>query len=332
MRGKWILGAGSAVLAAMAAGALSRLHTGSSTPNPAASRVAAASLQGPQDLSLTGKIEAQHTVTVAASTEGRLSSVLAEVGQEVFEGQVLAQINNTELQTDQANAASDAGQAQARLSTLEASLLQARLDSDRTAADASRTRGEADRLLKIYERQQLLVHEGATPRLVFEKAEREYKAALAEADSLVEVAKQAPDRVATLTAEIDGARRQVEAKNSELERVKAEMAASEVRSPVTGVVVARRGEPGEEVDGERKDLFQIATDLSQMKIVVEPKAADLGRIHPGLAAVVRISENGNEPMPALVREIRTGRVTIEFQNPNPAVKPGLTAQVQIKPT
>lgn len=313
---------------AIAAGALSHLRQ----PKADAPAKDPEAVSKATEVSLPGRIEAQHTVEVAAAVEGTIARFEAEVGQEVFQGQLLAQITNGGLQTEQTNASSDVERAQIRTNNLESSLIQARLEASRAGADASRAKSDTERLEKIYLRQKLLVQEGATPRLVFEKAERDYKAAEAEAASLTEIAKQAEDRIATLSAEIDTARRQLDAKNEELERVRAEVAACEVHAPVTGVIVARRGQVGDDVDTTTNDLFRIAVDLSELKIVVEPRPLELKRMRPGLNAIIRVTENGNEPLPGLVREIKGNQVLVEFQNPNPAIRPGLTAQVQIKLT
>lgn len=328
MRGKWLLFSGTVILLAAAAGALSRLRV----PKTEVRSTPSAAVSTAGEVSLPGKIQAQHTVTVAASTEGQIAAFDAEVGQEVFQGQMLARIGNEGLQAEQVNATAELDRAQTRVNNLESSMLQSRLDASRATADASRSRSEADRLSKVYDRQQMLLREGATPRLVFEKAEREFRASQDEAATLSDLARQAEDRVATLVQELEVARRQLDSKNEEMERIKAEFAASEVHSPVTGVVVARRGQIGDDVDSTTKDLFEIAVDLSQLKVVVEPKPVDLQRIRPGLPAVVLVTENGNEPLAGLVRDVKGSQVYVEFQNPNPAVKPGLTAQVQIKLT
>jgi len=333
MRGKWIIGAGSAVLLAIAAAALSR-HRVPAAPHPAtvSSPAPVAPAPAPTEVQLEGKVEARTVVPVPVVVDGQLANLSADVGQEVFEGQVLAMISSPQLQTDQANAANDAGQAQSRLNSLEADLSQARLDVERSNADLIRARAEADRLAKIFERQQLLSRDGATPRLVYEKAEREYRAGQTEVQSLTDAARQASDRVSTLTAEIENAKRQFEAKKEQFERVKAVGAAAEVHSPVTGIVVARHGQVGDQVDTDTKALFEIAVDLSQLKVVLEPKANDLAKLRPGQTALVRIAENGRGPLSGFVRDVHDGRVVVEFQNPNPAVKPGFTAQVQIKLT
>src|SRR6476620_4743434 len=88
------------VLVAMAAGALSVLWREHWKPQPKA-----AATQGPAqpfpggEVSLSGKIQAQHAVLVAAPVEGKIDVFHVEVGQDVYEGQLLAQIKSDSLDT-----------------------------------------------------------------------------------------------------------------------------------------------------------------------------------------------------------------------------------------
>ena len=80
-----------------------------------------------------------------------------------------------------------------------------------------------------------------------------------------------------------------------------------------------------------EDLFQIAVDLSELDVILEPEPRVLERIRPGQEAVVQIAELLSG-IPGKVREIKESRVFVEFTSPDPAVKPGMTVQVRIKLT
>ncbi len=284
------------------------------------------------DVSLTGKIQAVHVLDVPAPIEGSIDEFFKDAGQEVYEGELIARLKNTTLESARDQAGADLERAQSRVARLESSLVSARLEASRARADAVRSRGESERLEKLFLRQQLLYREGATPRLVFEKSQKEYREAHAEYTSLEAVAKQAEERVEALTKELDAARRVLDDRNQDLEQAKADLAATEVHSPVDGLVVARRGAAGQEVDRNMKDLFQIAVDLTLLQLVVDPEPPLLDRIKPGAPALVQVAEVGGEGLAGSVKDVKDGRVVVEFRNPSPAVKPGLTAQVVIKLT
>src|SRR5690242_13191091 len=99
-RGKWLLLAGVTILAAVAAGSLAvwRQHRAPAAVKTAVAQKAAA----PQaftgtEVNVTGRIQAQKVVNVGAPVDGTVESFALEVGQDVFEGQVLARIRNVKL-------------------------------------------------------------------------------------------------------------------------------------------------------------------------------------------------------------------------------------------
>lgn len=328
MRGKGLLFSGVVILAAIAAGALSlwRREALLSKPQPVAP---ATPTPPPSDLTFSGKVRPQHLVTVAAPVDGVFEIVLVEAGQDVSEGQVLARIKNQRLEAAQEQATLDAEQAQTRVSNLESTLLAARLEAARADADLARARAEFSRLERAYQRQQLLHREGATPRLAFEKAEKEYNTAQLEKTSAEDIARLTADRVATLLKDIELAKKTLDDKQEALDDAQENLRSAEIHSPVDGLLVDLKAQTGAEVDRSVQDLFQIATDVSALEVTVDPPTALLPRIKPGVAAMVTLIEAGDQPLPGTVKAIHDNQIVVEFSNPNPNVKPGLIAQVKL---
>jgi HlyD family secretion protein len=330
MRGKWFLFAGITILLAIAGGAISVYRQTAprkrATPVPVSQSVAEPPVT---DISVMGQIQAQRVVSVPVPIDGTVESYGAEIGQDIFEGQLIAHIRNAKLDSAVEGANLEFERLQARVRELEAAIVAARLEASRASADSSRARGEFDRAEKVYQRQQMLVREGATPRLVFEKAEREYQAAKGDLDSKQQLAQQSEDRIGDLNRDLDAAKRALDEREQNLEHAKTEVAAGDVRSPVDGIVLARRGQPGEEVNRAMDDLFRIAVSLSALEIAVQPEPAVVPRIKIGQPAAIHVAE-APDPIAGTVREIKDGRVIVDFTSPTPAIKPGLTAQVRIK--
>jgi len=328
MRGKWLLFAGTLVLLAIAAGALSLLRRTPSKPAPPAP--AAPAVFAGAEVALAGKIRAQHIVPVGVPVDGTLEFLGPEPGQEVYEGELLARVKNQGLEAAQQLAQAQAERAQTRVDSLNSALIASRLETSRARSDASRTQDELDRAEKAYRRQQMLQREGAARRLEFEKAQKDFQLAEAHYRALDEMARLAEQRTDSLRKELDNARRLLEDKQRELEEAGQDLAGEQIRSPVDGVVIARSGQLGEEVARSLKDLFQIATDLSVMEAVVEPEPSVLARLRPGQEALIVMAELPGEGIPGTVREVRAGETVVEFTSPSPAVRPGLSAQVRIK--
>jgi multidrug resistance efflux pump len=333
MKGKWLLASGVVILLAIAAGALwvwRQDHAKKAAPREAAAQQTPAALAPGAEISLSGKVQATHVVEVPAAIEGAIDVFHVEVGQEVYEGQLLASIKNTTLESSRDLAAQELEQVQTRVINLDSSIISARLEASRAAADASRSRSEFERQQKLFQRQQLLYREGATPRLTYERTQKDFLAAQDEFNAMQGVAAGQDEKVASLTREAETARRILSDKHAELERAKSDLAATEVHAPVDGIVLARRGEPGLEVSREVKDLFQIATDLGSLQVVLSPEPPMLARIEPGEPALVFLAEVANEPLAGIVSAVKDNQVLVDFESPTPAIKPGLTAQVRLK--
>ena len=331
MRGKWLLLSATLILIAVAVGALSLLRLQSGPAPPPKTAAAAPPAFTGVEASLRGRIQARKIVNVPVPVDGAVESFLADVGQSVYEGQLLAQIANTALESERDAALTELQRAQARVSSLESRLIAARLDASRARADASRARNDADKSEKTYLRQQLLFREGAAARVSFEKSQQQFENDKTEFEHLDEMARLSEQNVDAQIRELDEAKRSQSEKSRQYEEVGDAIASAQVVSPVDGLIVGRRGQAGQDVTIEMEDLFQIAVDLSELDAVLEPEPQVLERIRPGQEAVVQVAELLSS-IPGKVREIKESRVFVEFTSPDPAVKPGMTAQVRIKLT
>jgi multidrug resistance efflux pump len=281
----------------------------------------------PAEITLTGTIQDARIANVAAPLDGTIDQFLADVGQHVSDGEVLARIANPKLAASEQMAKADAEAAQDHLRQLELGLIAARLEVSRWEADALRIKVDLDQAEKAFERQRTMFREGVTPRVAYEQAEHEYNSLKAESENLAESTKKAADRVDSNTKELDPARKTLAQKISALEDAKAETAVGEVNSPVDGVVVARHGRPGQPVTPAISDLFQIAAAPQAFEVVagIQPQTAP--RIQPGQTVEIQLA-NGTSA--GTVREVKSGQVFIDMKNPPPAITRGMTVQIKIK--
>ena len=330
MRGKWVLISISVILVAVAAGALSRLHSQRQAIEAAPpSKPPAAATAG--EISLAGAIEAQQVTVVGAPVGGTVSEFLADVGREVHEGDLLARIGNEGLQTASEGAKQAMELAQSRVEKAGAAIISARLEATRARADAIRARSDYERTQRTYQRQKMLNSEGATPRLAYEKAQREFESTQTEFQSLEELAKLAENRVAELIKEQESAKLILHDKAAELENATANLAGAEVHSPVDGIVVERKGEVGKELGPqEQAELFRIAVNLAELQLRVSPDPAVLRQIKPGAPALIVVADLAGEGLTGTVKEVQGNQAIVTFTSPNPVLKPGMTAQVKIK--
>ena len=329
MRGKWIPVSVGVVVFALAVGVVVWRGRRHPVPPPRAAVTAAAIAVAQNEVTLQGKIRPQHITSVGPAVSGFIEAFLVEPGQDVYQGQVLARIGAQGLESAREVAQTALERAQEQVSQAEAGVNASRLELSRAEADALRSRMAMERAERATTRQQTLFREGATPRLVYEKALQEYQAALKDYDTVDATVRTGRERVQSGVDEVAGAKKIVAAKMQLLEEAQDNLAAAEVHSPVDGYVVSRKGEVGGSA-GISDELFQIATDLYAMEVAVEPKAEVLKRIVPGQAALVLVLDLQNAAMPGVVREIKDSQAIVEFDSMLPAIKPGMLADVRFK--
>jgi len=332
MKGKWLLISASIILLAIAAGALNRLRQQQQAPPQKKQPLQAEAPKQGDEIAIMGKIQAAHITPLPAPVDGYLEAWDIEAGQEVAEGQLIGNIQNSGLAAAKQIAQEQLESLQNRIANVESQILAARLEAARADAEASRVTSETSRLERVYSRQAMLYKEGATPRLTYEKAEKEYKAAQEEATIAVAVAKGAAERVSKLDADIKLMKTGLEERQAILEEADEDMAAANILAPVDGLVIKLGVEVGAEVNRGMRDLVQIATDPDLLEVVVEPEPSALERIQPGMPALVQVPDVTSEGLEGTVKEIKGNQVIVEFTSPYPAIKHGMSAAVRIKIT
>jgi len=118
------------------------------------------------------------------------------------------------------------------------------------------------------------------------------------------------------------------------------LAYTTIVAPMSGIVVARKVEPGQTVAAsfQAPELFNIA-DLSQMQVEVSIDEADVGKLDTGLTATFNVDafpestftgklvQVRNEPV--VVSNVTTYIGIVRVANPGLLLKPGMTANVKI---
>ena len=328
MRGKWALVAVVAVLAGVAGGVLSLRH-----PRPAPAppvRAPGAAVLSANQITLSGTIRPQHVLGVGAQVDGVIDAFLVDVGQDVYQGQVLARIGSQGLESSRDAASSAVEQTQERINRAEAAVAAARLEQSRADAEAQRARVAMDRAEAAHSRQQLLFSQGATPRLVHDKAQREYDSARAEYAVMDKAARATADRVQAALQEVASLQKILAGENQRLEDSQAALEAADVQSPADGLLVGRNGEVGKPAQEFGDNLFQIATDTYALEVALEPQPPVLKRLRPGQPALVLVPDLGTPGITGDIKEIKGTQVLVEFNSAIPAIRPGMVADVRFK--
>jgi HlyD family secretion protein len=214
----------------------------------------------------TGNLRPTNQVQVGSEVSGRIDRVLVDVNDRVGRGQVLAQIN-TDVIEDQIR------QAQANVNSAHASVAQA-------GATLGVDTAQLARLQEVYR-----LSAGKVPsKTELEAAEANVKR----------------DRASVAAAQASVASAQAQLSSAMTNRDRAV-----IRSPVSGVVLARQVEPGQTVAASfnTPTLFVLAEDLSSMQLRVNVDEADVGQVHPGQRATFTVDAYPGRAFPATVERI-----------------------------
>ncbi|MGL4231766.1 MAG: efflux RND transporter periplasmic adaptor subunit [Casimicrobium sp.] len=140
---------------------------------------------------------------------------------------------------------------------------------------------------------------------------------------------------------LDAAKAQIQVNQAQLDRAKADLGNTILRSPIDGVVIKRTADLGQTVAAsfQTPNLFQIARDLKKMQIDTNVSEADVGQLKEGQVARFIVDAFPDRDFEGKVRQFRlaanvqqnvvTYNVVIDVDNPEELLKPGLTAQVRI---
>ena len=267
------------------------------------------------EVTATGNLRPTNQVDVGSEVSGRIDRVLVDVNDRVGRGQVLARIN-TDVIEDQIK------QARANVNAARASVAQARATLGVDTAQLAR-------LQEVYR-----LSDGKVPS----------KTELEAAEANV-----ARDRAAMNSAQANVASAEAQLSSAITNRDRAV-----IRSPVSGVVLARQVEPGQTVAASfnTPTLFVIAEDLSQMQLRVSIDEADVGQVKAGQKAAFTVDAYHGREVPATVERIalasnstaqstqqqqqgQQGNAVVIYEarltvnNANGLLRPGMTATANI---
>ena len=152
----------------------------------------------------------------------------SEPGQAVIKDQLLGRVRVPRLEAAEQQAQADLDMLQARAASVDAGQMAAKLEISRSEAEQSRARSEVDRLQKVYEKQKGLWDLGATPRLTFEKAQKDYNDAKEAVERSDAAAKTAADRAASIAQQREADDGAVIEKTAALEKAKADLGAGDL--------------------------------------------------------------------------------------------------------
>ncbi len=139
---------------------------------------------------------------------------------------------------------------------------------------------------------------------------------------------------------LDVARASVKAVRVDLEKAQQDLAYATITAPIAGTIVERGVDVGQTVAASfsAPQLFEIAGDLSRMRILASVDESDIGRIEEGQAVRFTVQAYPEETYTGNVNQVRLASsteenvvnytVVVDVGNPGGKLLPGMTATVE----
>lgn len=251
----------------------------------------------------TGKLEPTNQVTVGSELSGTVAQVLVDTNDRVRKGQTLAVLDLSKLRDQTEKARAVLAAARARLEQTQATLVETEATLARQEEVAKLSGG------KVPAKSELDTARAAAAR--------------ARADVASAHASVAETEAALRTNETD-------------------LGKAAIRSPIDGVVLTRKIDPGQTVAASftAPELFVLAEDLAQMRLKVDVAEADVGKVHDGQPATFTVDAWPDRNYAAKVTKVQYGstlvenvvsyKTELEVSNADLTLRPGMTATADIR--
>ena len=236
-------------------------------------------------ITATGTIEPVTSVTVGTQVSGIVSHLYVDYNSVVKKGQVIAELDRTNLISE--------------LNAQKASL---------ASAQSSMNYQQSN-----YERYKTLFDKGLVSADEFESARLQY----------------------------EQAKQQVAQSRESVQRAQTNLGYATITSPIDGVVLSKSVEEGQTVAASfnTPELFTIAQDLTNMRVIADIDEADIGGVKEGQRVSFTVDAFPDDQFEGSVTQVRqqattesnvvTYEVVISAPNVDLKLKPGLTANVTI---
>lgn len=230
-----------------------------------------------------GRIEAVE-IDISTKTAGRIRDIVANEGDLVKAGQVLAHMDTVQLQAERREA--DAQLQRAVIGVEADASVVTQREAEKTAAEAvvAQREAELNAALKRLERTEQLVKSSTVSLQVLDDDRASFEGARAAVSAAKAQLAAADAAISTAKAQVVDARASTDAAKATLERIDAEIDDSTLISPRDGRVQYRVAQPGEVLSAGGRVLNLV--DLSDVSMTFFLPTEQAGRV--ALGSEVRI--------------------------------------------
>ncbi len=247
----------------------------------------------------SGTLNPIDLVDVGSQVSGKIDKLYADFNSQVTQGQIVAELDLEPLQM--------------RIQQNEANYQSRVAALDRAKVNLTNLKSKYDRSLSLFDKKLISFEEK-------EAAEAAYLSAKTDVTSAEASLSQA---------------------KSTLDLSKVDLNNAVIRSPVDGTVITRKVSVGQTIQASYQApvLFQVATDLTKMKVECDVDEADIGKLKEGQKVRFTVEAFPNETFNGVVQQVRyasqtvsnvvTYTTVVNVENPEKKLRPGMTATVTV---
>jgi RND family efflux transporter MFP subunit len=294
-------------------------------------------------LSYTGDILPNRQTPIFAKTSGYIRAIPVERGDFVKAGQLLVEIEATEMENamDQARAQLQSALAglqvaRSNLESARANLLNQEANLVKAQAVLGNDRRQAERMTELFEKGLVSAQDRDNARTNFEASQAVLKAQEAQVQA-------ARVQIETADSQVKLADTQIEQQRAGVRMAQMHVDDTRIVAPFAGYISQKALEVGAAVSNQAAATSNASVaivtlqDISLVKIQMEIPEREVPRVRPG--AAVRLTADAypdrrfagtiQRVVHALDPRTRTMGVEVELPNPERLLKPGMYARVQL---
>ena len=224
---------------------------------------------------------------------GRVVKVNVQEGQSVTKNQIIAELDRAEFESRYAQARANLDRAQKTKQQLGTVL-----DINKKTLPSEVTRAKANvksaqdimkdaeknnqRFEDLFRKGVATEKERDSVKLAYDVA----KSRLAESESVLKLAEGNLTKIDAVRQDIEVASAQINSINASLNQASIQLAYTQLKSPIDGIITSRNIEPGETVNSGREVLT--VSDLSRVDLKIFVDETEIGKVIPGQKVDVKV--------------------------------------------
>ncbi|MGO2225824.1 MAG: efflux RND transporter periplasmic adaptor subunit [Psychrobacter celer] len=294
----------------------------------------------------SGKVKALNTVEVGAQVSGEVKKLYVDIGDQVQQGDLIAQIDQVTQRNALDNQQATLEQSAAALQSAQADLLSKRANLKSAYADLASRQSELKQAQSDFARLKSLVEIDAISQQEYDTqatAVQTAKAAVDNARAAIDTAKAA---IVTANADISSQQAELRKSQTNVNTAQQDLGYTTIRAPMSGTVVSITTEQGSTVNANQTaPTIVTLADLSTVRINAQISEADVINVQAGMPVYFNIIGNPEqkfdatlkaiEPAPEQISETSSTDTAIyyigylEVPNPERRFRIDMTAQVYV---